>query len=309
MAIENYQNLNKVEYFDLEKYINNISLNSYVLEHLQETSNKFDKYFKNLLKYDSYAVIQYLIFSFYKEYENSQAIESHYINSRSIMENDIYFERLNISHNRIHELNNFVRKEEGKELNNGYRKVPVRVSKVDKTGEEFIFWHGPEPEYVKRFMDDFIKIYKQSNTSLLDSNPFLKSSLIQLLFIRIHPYTDGNGRTARLIHNIKFTDSINRIYGMKLKLCPLNLSASILINKITYAKRLNSIYFDLENDTNDEINNWFDFMLNMFDEQIYYNSNKINEAEESLINLEKMKDTDSNFDPSFIEKMKIKHFK
>lgn len=250
-----------------------------------------------------------MISSFYKEYENSQAIEKHYIKSHDIVESDIYFERLNISHNRIHELNNFVRKQENKTLNDGYRKTSVRVSKLQENGKEMIFWHAPEPQDVKQFMDSFIKIYKQCNTSLLDSNPFLKSALCHLLFVRIHPYTDGNGRTARLIHNIKFTDAINRVHGIKLKLCPLNLSASILVNKPTYAKRINSIYFDMENDTNAEINRWFDFILNMFDEQIYYNSNRIIEFEQSLLTLEKMQDTDSSFDKEIIKKMKLKRFK
>ena len=64
---------------------------------------------------------------------------------------------------------------------------------------------------------------------------------MHLLFVRIHPYSDGNGRTARLIHNIKFTESINKLYGMKLKISPLNLSKSILLNKITYVKRIDNI--------------------------------------------------------------------
>ena len=49
--------------------------------------------------------------------------------------------------------------------------------------------------------DDFIKIYKSSSISLINSNPFLKSALIHLLFIRIHPFPDSNGRTSRAILN------------------------------------------------------------------------------------------------------------
>ena len=56
---------------------------------------------------------------------------------------------------------------------------------------------------------------------------------------------------------------------MKLKISPLNLSDSILVNKITYVKRIDNIYFDLEHDTNEAINAWFDFILCMADEQIY----------------------------------------
>ena len=85
----------------------------------------------------------------------------------------------------------------------------------------------------------------------------------------------ANGRTARLLHNAKFTESINSIYGTKLKISPLNLSESIYLNKPTYVKAIDSIYFDLEHDTNDAINAWFNVMLNMADEQIYSSGNKL----------------------------------
>ena len=49
-------------------------------------------------------------------------------------------------------------------------------------------------------MSEFIKVYKQIASVEELNNPFLASSLMHLLFIRIHPYTDGNGRTARVIH-------------------------------------------------------------------------------------------------------------
>ena len=62
---------------------------------------------------------------------------------------------------------------------------------------------------------------------------------------------------------------------MRLKLCPLNLSQSILINQFTYVNRINDIYFDLEQDSNHEINRWFDFILNMVDEQLYYSKERI----------------------------------
>lgn len=124
-------------------------------------------------------------------------------------------------------------------------------------------------------MNDFIRVYKQGGTSSIYSNPFLASSLIHLLFLRIHPYTDGNGRTARILHNIKFTEMINKLYGTRLKLSPLNISESILINKITYVKRIDNIYFDIKNDCNDEINAWFNFILDMVDEQLYKSMNML----------------------------------
>lgn len=88
-------------------------------------------------------------------------------------------------------------------------------------------------------------------------------------------FADGNGRTARMIYNMKLTERINNVYGMNLKICPLNISQSILLNQPTYAKRINDIYFDLNHDSNEEINKWFDFILNMTDEQLYFNTNRL----------------------------------
>ncbi len=47
------------------------------------------------------------------------------------------------------------------------------------------------------------------------------------------------------------------------------------LNQYTYVNRINDIYFDLEHDSNHEINRWFDFVLNMVDEQLYYGKEKI----------------------------------
>lgn len=68
---------------------------------------------------------------------------------------------------------------------------------------------------------------------------------------------------------------INKLYGTRLKLSPLNISESILINKITYVKRIDNIYFDIKNDCNEEINAWFNFILDMVDEQLYKSMNML----------------------------------
>lgn len=272
-------NSDYIKYFNLEEYIDRIKLQSYVLKHLESTNADFDEYMEELSKYDQNYIINYWIDSMYQELAYNQIIENTKFDMGSLANRSVFFDTLNITHKRIHDLHNFVIE---KDIEQGlleptadYRKVPVNVSRFLEDGTEEIFWRGVNPEDVKKFMDDFIKVYKQGGTKLLFSNPFLASALMHLLFIRIHPYTDGNGRTARVIHNIKFTEMINKLYGTRLKLSPLNLSGSILVNKITYVKRLDNIYFDVEHDTNQNINKWFDFILDMADERIFVARNKL----------------------------------
>ena len=280
--IKNGMNDAYVDYFSLEEYVDKIVLLPYVLEHLQDTNNDFRNYIKKLSSYDEHYIIDYWIYLQYKELKFNQKIEKIDFEKINLLNDKIFFDTLNISNKRIHGLHNFATRGEC-EPTFSYRDTEVNVSRLDSNGQEEIFWRGAQAKDVEKFMNDFIKIYKHNDISLVMSNPFLKSALIHLLFVRIHPYTDGNGRTARLLHNSKFTEGINSIYGTKLKISPLNLSESIYLNKPTYVRAIDNIYFDLKHDSNEAINYWFNVMLNMADEQIYSSGNKLDRIDDSFL--------------------------
>lgn len=282
MKIIKHDTAKEIEYFNLEKFVNNIKLEPKILEHMQETNINFDKYFKQLSKYNDEFMLYFWISLAYDEIKNSNFVERHNFKNFDLSISDLFFDKLSISHNRIHNIHKFVMKNENETEKIGkYRKTEVRVSNITQDTEE-IFWYGAKPKDIKNFMDSFIKIYKTNSISIIDSNPFLKSALIHLLFIKIHPYYDGNGRSARIIHNIKFTETLNRLYNMNLKICPVNLSESINLNLISYMKSFDNIYFDLKHDNNDAINYWFDFILNMYDEQLYNKKNMINNIDKIM---------------------------
>ena len=77
---------------------------------------------------------------------------------------------------------------------------------------------------------------------------------------------------------------------MNLKICPVNLSKSINLCKPTYVDILDSIYFDLDHDNNEQINRWFNFLLNMYDEQLFMNSNMINNMDDVIERIQNIKD-------------------
>ena len=83
----------------------------------------------------------------------------------------------------------------------------------------------------------FIRFFNRKSDCLIHNDPFIKASLIHFIFIKIHPFVDGNGRVARILHNLEFTNLVNKTYrfndeDLKLKLTPLNISYSIYNNKI-----------------------------------------------------------------------------
>ena len=275
-------NSDYIDYFPLEEYISRIKLLPKLLEHLEETNKEFDRYMQKLSQYDEEYIINYWIYLQYIELISNQKIECIKREDNLLGDKQIFFDTLGISHKRIHALHNFIIEGE-MPPSYTYRSTEVKVSKKNPDGSESIFWRGVNAKDVNKFMSDFINIYKQGGTSLIYSNPFLASSLVHLLFLRIHPYGDGNGRTSRIIHNIKFTQMINKVYGTRLKLSPLNISERILVNKITYVKRIDNIYFDIKHDSNEEINAWFDFILYMVDEQLYKSINKLDNIDDTFI--------------------------
>lgn len=293
---EHKMNNDYIHYFSLEEYVDNIKLLPFVLERLEEINNDFNAYIKKLSQYDENYIMNYWIYLSYKELKDNQNVENIDFDKIDLQKGKIFFDTLSISHKRIHELHNFVTSGQYDPVFE-YRNTEVNVSRFNRFGNEEIFWRGAQPEDVKPFMNDFIELYKKNDVSTLMSSPFLKSALIHLLFLRIHPYKDGNGRTARMLHNLKFTESINKHYGTKLKISPLNLSESIDINKITYVNRIDSIYFDLDHfasngyDNNEAINAWFYFILDMVEEQIYASGRRLDKISESCLK-QYQKDTD-----------------
>ena len=276
------RNLDFVEYFPIEEYVEKIDLHDNLLDHLEETCKNFDEYISLLADYDGEAIINYWISSAQQEFRASQDIERLKFNAEVLKEKGVFFDKLSISHKRIHDLHNFVMlsSDDSYIPNDSYRKVPVNISRYTDNGEE-IFWRGANSEDVNKFMNDFINIYKQNKIALIYSNPFLRAAITSLLFNRIHPYTDGNGRTSRIIYNLKFTEQMNKIYQTNLMLNPLNISNRILINKLTYVKHINRIAFNLKEDTNKAINDWFDFILTMADEQLYFSKDRLTHLIES----------------------------
>jgi Fic family protein len=76
-----------------------------------------------------------------------------------------------------------------------YKSQPNHV--LTNTGEIFRF---ATPEETPAMMGDLIEWYREE-TSRSDLNPIFLAAEFHYKFIRIHPFDDGNGRTARILMN------------------------------------------------------------------------------------------------------------
>ena len=72
-----------------------------------------------------------------------------------------------------------------------YRKVRVFI-----TGSAF---NVPPPSKIKALMNEFIH---ERNMLKKNNHPVVYAALVHKQFVMIHPFIDGNGRTARLLMNL-----------------------------------------------------------------------------------------------------------
>lgn len=76
-----------------------------------------------------------------------------------------------------------------------YKRTPNHV--LTKTGEIF---HFATPEETPALMNDLLDWYR-ATTEESDFDPIILAAEFHYKFIRIHPFDDGNGRTARILMN------------------------------------------------------------------------------------------------------------
>jgi len=87
-----------------------------------------------------------------------------------------------------------------------WRKGPIYI--IDEiNGKEIVQYQGPDAQLLPSLVSTFLKwIALQQKTAL---HPVLLAGLIHYIFVSIHPFADGNGRTTRLLttnylKNIKY---------------------------------------------------------------------------------------------------------
>ena len=75
-----------------------------------------------------------------------------------------------------------------------------RKDKVGVFGQSGLVYLAIEAEYIGKIMKEFfLEISNLISTNLTIEETFYFASLIHLRFAHIHPFRDGNGRTARLL--------------------------------------------------------------------------------------------------------------
>lgn len=80
---------------------------------------------------------------------------------------------------------------------------PADVYVLDDLGDgrEMVRFKAPPASKVKNMIDDLLKWLKESKKH--DVHPIIRAGILHLQFVTIHPFTDGNGRVARLLTQLQ----------------------------------------------------------------------------------------------------------
>ena len=126
-----------------------------------------------------------------------------------------------------------------------YRKTPGTTLKNELT-QEVVYEPTQSYEEIIHHMNNLERFINDSE--LCDLDPLVKMAIIHHQFESIHPFSDGNGRTGRII-NILYL-----VLNDLLDLPVLYLSRFITHNKTTYYRLLQEVRTD---------NNWVDWIIFM----------------------------------------------
>lgn len=88
-----------------------------------------------------------------------------------------------------------------------------------------VIYRAPEPQHIPRLMDEFLYWWNGERTLM---PPTIGSAIAHYGFVAIHPFADGNGRTARALAEKALITSKETIFR------PYSLSSAILKKQMDY---------------------------------------------------------------------------
>lgn len=137
-----------------------------------------------------------------------------------------------------------------KHTTGGFRAVPG--TKLKRNDGAIIYEPPQNPRDVAHYMENLESFI--NDPSLSDLDPLIKMAIIHHQFESIHPFTDGNGRTGRIVNILYLV--INDLLDLPI----LYLSRYITHNKGEYYRLIQEIR-DKEGNNAQEWENWIVFIL------------------------------------------------
>lgn len=153
-----------------------------------------------------------------------------------------------------------------KEQNYDYRKDNDKwVGSFGTNGEARVDYLPPDYNEVLDLMDVILDYLNEDVTNF--ENLFIKPLVAHAAIAYLQPFGNGNTRLARVLQHCKICANTNQVFNTKLDKPVLYLSKNYLLTREQYRGLIKNLVIQKDDDA---WNKWFNYNLNMIDEQLYY---------------------------------------
>ncbi|MDD3340965.1 MAG: Fic family protein [Bacilli bacterium] len=257
----------------LPKYIDAIPLTNFVQEHLVDTEKECLNYINSILKYGNTTMNLFLLDCYFRRMVDSGNLEkASYPAELLYYYENVFSKKTEIDEKMLMGLQKIIIDENYKyKVKAGqYRNSPAWIGKPGCTIDSARFV-AIEEKQIEEYMKEFVDFYNRKDFQ----HPFIKGAIIHVLFSNIHPFNDGNGRISRILQEQKMTELYSNRLRISFQYPILNLSNNYRLTRGNYYQYQNDIDLKNCNTTVESWNKWFNYVLNMIDDQLYYLQNKI----------------------------------
>lgn len=266
------------EFTDLKVYDN-------TMFHLLETEEAYHNYIEKLIKLSPRELATFVDLLKKNEIVNNQEneYEDPFIVEMRLKEQrknsisyaaSIFNEEHKISKEEFKDVHKLVIKgtTDDKKENYDYRDFPTKVGKT-VNGEEIISFIPPNGiKEIDIYISIILQFLNDDTKGRLIDTIFLKPLIAHALIAILQPFGNGNTRVARVIQHTKIMDTTNQLYGMDFKSPILYLSKNYFLTYPVYRGHIGRL---AEFQNSDMWNKWFEYNLNMIDEQLYFVNDKL----------------------------------
>lgn len=266
------ENIRKIKIYDNSMFHIEDVLEKYkeYLNRLQQLEpNKLKYFIKNLKNRE-------IVNNQETEMEESFLIELFQLSQRkdSIDITMKYFEDNNLTIDELKKIHRVVIKGSSDDLEANYNLRSDNnkwVGAFGSNGERSIDYIPPNYEEIESLLNEVLSyLNEQDNTNF--ENLFIKPLIVHALIAYIQPFGNGNTRLSRVLQHCKICNSTNKMFNTNFDYPTIYLSKNYLLSRGQYRGLIKNIAIDKDDNS---WNKWFEYNLNMLDEQLFFLDNQL----------------------------------
>lgn len=266
----------------LVENIRNITVNDNNSYHLEDTYKMYLEYLKKLSELEERKTNYFLRYLKDNELSNNQETEFEEpfitgLTKLSQRQNSInttmkLFEKGFLTKEDIKKIHRLVIKGSSDDTKNNYEFRMDNEKWVGSfvNGKRDVHYIPPDYKIIDELLNQILLYLNEKNYD--EHNIFIKPLIVHALLAYVQSFGNGNTRLARVIQHCKVCSMSNEMLGYNFSTPTFYLSENYLKTRPQYRELIKKIAADKDMES---WNKWFNYNLNMIDEQLYFLDNNL----------------------------------